>query len=153
MEVYKRSVWTMVKGLILAPLAAVGLYFVVSIFTNSLLLLYGISLAAFVLLLLSALFGDNVRFELDANGILRYYKMGRLKSTHNIPQCSVGYRRKSDSGFLATHDIQLQIADPVNGNEVSIDCSGIGPGNFERMFERLQQYSGVQPGVLTASPH
>jgi hypothetical protein len=139
----------MVKGLVIAPCSAFVLYLVVSAFIQNAVILYGVPLLVFVILIYSALFGENIRFEVDG-GELRYYKRGKLKNSFQLAGCRVGYRRKSETGLLASHDISLQIIQTENGEETFIDCSPIGPRQFERMYALMKSKTPEEPEVLRA---
>ena len=147
MKTYRRSLWILFKGLLMAPCAAVLLYFILNIFTTSKLILYGIPSLAFLLLLYIVIFSENIRFELDDTGILRYFKRGKLKKTYVLEEYLFGYRSRSDS---TSTDVTLNILHIESNTEESIDCSPIGPRQFSDMYDRVKSYTKEEPEVLKA---
>ncbi|MDR2528730.1 MAG: hypothetical protein LBD04_06925 [Synergistaceae bacterium] len=151
MQVYKRSLWVMVKGLIYAPPSGFVVYIAARFFTDNDAIAGGLGVLMFLSLAYLSVFSENVYFELEQNGVFRYYKRGKLQSAHDVKKCQVGYRRKSSSSFLSTDDIQLDIQE--EGKEkVTIDCSPIGETRFYKLFEKLDEMSLNSPEVLSAKP-
>ena len=150
MVVYRRSLWVMFKGILMAPCSAVLIFFFLSLLNvRNNLLLFGIPGLIFLALLNMALFGENIRFELEQDGTLRYYRKGRLRSTFVLENCLLGYSSKSDG---SDHDITLRIFDTESGGEESIDCSPIGRRRFADMYEAMKAFTKEEPEVLKASP-
>lgn len=153
MQVFKRKLWQMVKGLILAPFGAVLVYIIGGFFTENMTLLGAVAAAVFLLLVYMAIFSENIRFELEDSGTLRYYKKGSLKHEFDLSNCAAGYRRKSERGLLGSHDITLEIADLSTGQEFFLDCSPLGLGGFERMFAGIESHTPKQEeNILRAKP-
>ena len=151
-QVYKRTVYGMIKGLVTAPFSGLVVYIVARwLFTDSDLWAGGAAVLTFLALLYIVVFSENVYFELAPNGTFRYYKRGKLQSSHNIPKCAVGYRRESTTGFMGTDDITLWIQEEGK-EEVDIDCSPLGASRFDKMFGELETFSQNKPEVLTAAP-
>lgn len=152
MQVYKRSLWVMVKGLILAVFAGFAGYFITGFFTQDLRLIYGIPAALFLILTWLALVSENIRFELEPGGQLRYFKRGRLKHSCQLKNCGAGYRQRSENGIFGSHDITLNLVDMETAQQTSLDCSPLGPSRFERMFRAIEGHTATQPEVLRAEP-
>lgn len=148
MQIYKRSIWGMLKGLIAAPVTTVLVFFVLNYFSNSVLLVLGIPALILVILLYITLFSERIRFELEESGELRYYKNGRLKEQLFLPDCQAGYYRKSNSG---EHDISLKLLNQTTGREIGIDCSPLGLRRFEELYAQIKSATTEEPEVLQAT--
>ena len=131
----------------MAPCAAVVAYIGLNIFISDPLFLLGIPTLVFLMLLYLAIFSENIHFELDDEGTLRYYKRGKLKNTYNLESCLVGYHSKSDG---TSTDISLHIHDMRNSLEEIIDCSPIGERQFQDMYAKLKGFTKEEPEVLKA---
>jgi len=147
MRIYKRSLWVMFKGLIMAPCAAAVVFFVLNFFVQDYLILFGIPGLIFLVLIYLAVISENIRFELDDLGKLRYYKKGRLKKEYVLAEYLLGFNSRSDG---TTTDITLLIINIKNGAEEHIDCSPIGERKFSDMYARVKKYTKEQPEVLKA---
>ena len=147
MQVYKRSLWVMLKGLLMAPCTAVLVFFVLNMFVGNSLILYGVPVLVFIVLIYMALFSENIRFELDGDGTMRYFKKGKLKKTYKLEEYLLGYHSKSDG---TGHDISLRILHVESGEEESIDCSPIGARRFSDMYSSLKAHTNEEPEVLKA---
>ena len=137
----------MIKGLLMAPCAAVVAFIGLNIFISDPLFLLGIPALIFLALLYMAIFSENIHFELEDDGILRYYKRSKLKNTYNLETCLVGYHSKSDG---TSTDIAMHIHDMLNDTEEIIDCSPIGEKQFQNMYARLKGHTKEEPEVLRA---
>lgn len=151
MQVYNRSLWVMLKGIVSAPCAGLIVLFAASFFINDTRIVYGISIFVCLLILFISVFSENIRLELDKDGELRYYKGGKLRNSYTLEHCAVGYYRESDTGILASHDIKLHILDIASGEEWDIDCSPLGLLNFNNMFAEIKQYT-EEPEILRTRP-
>ena len=145
MQVYKRSLWVMFKGLLMAPCSAVLVFCILNMFVENEYILYGVPVLIFLVLLNMALFSENIRFEVDPDGTMRYYQKGKLKNTYKMEECLVGFHSKSDS---TSADITLHILHVESGEEEDIDCSPIGPRRFADMYENLKALTKEEPEVL-----
>lgn len=151
MFVYKRSLWVMIKGLIMAPFAGVVAVIILGFFVTNPLILYGVPVLASLVLVYMALFSENIRFELDRDGQLRYFKRGRLLHQFALAECAAGYHRRSEGGFPPTHDITLQMIRLSDGEETAIDCSPIGLRRFEELYTEIKAHTGGEPEVMRAT--
>jgi len=147
MQVYKRSLWVMFKGVLMAPCAAVVVFFILNMFVGNNLILFGVPVVVFFVFMNMALFSENIRFELDPDGTVRYYQKGRLKNTYKMEECVVGYHSRSDG---SSHDIKLNILNVESGAEESIDCSPLGQRCFANLYENLKMHTNEEPEVLKA---
>ena len=147
MKVYKRSLWVMVKGLLMAPCAAAIACFFLSMFVENALVLMGVPALIFLALIYMAIFSENIRFELEDNGTLRYFQKGKLKKTYKLEEYLFGYHKKSDS---MTSDITMNIMHVESGAEESVDCSPLGASRFASMYEEIKLYMAGEPEVLRA---
>jgi hypothetical protein len=129
----------MVKSIVQAPLSGVLVFFITQIFLPVPVCLI-LGLAAAGILLYMAFFSENIFFELEDDGVFRYFKRGRPENTFDLKNCRIGYYRKSESGFSGNHDINLRILDG-EGNEASIDAAPLGVTGFYEMFEEMQKFA------------
>jgi hypothetical protein len=128
-------------------------YIILGFFLRNSLVQSILSLVPVAALLYMAIFSENIYFELEEDGILRYYKGKVLQKTFDIKQCHVGYFRKSDRSFPPSHDIRLKIFDPSQGEEeINIDCSPLGVNSFDEMYRTLDGLSANEPEELSAEP-
>jgi hypothetical protein len=99
MKEYRRSFFSLIKGIIIAPFgglaAAIVLHFFLSIFIS-----YIVGGAITAILLYMAIFSENIRFELDGDGTFRYFKKGALRNTFNLPEYRIGYYAKTEAGVF-----------------------------------------------------
>jgi hypothetical protein len=155
MKSYKRTLFELIKGIVIAPFCALGVYVVVSVFIDfidfpgSPLVVLGIPILVLLALWYMAIFGGNIRFELDEDGTFREYKGWMLKKTFELKNCRIGYRRSSSSGFLNSHDITLLIAD-AGDKETAIDCGPLGIKQFQKMFKEMEQFAIRDESILSA---
>jgi len=154
MQVYKRTQFNLIKGIIIAPVTGVVFHFIAQMFIPDIIICSLIGLAAAGALLYIALFGENIYFELDNDGAFRYYKWGKPEQTFTLGQCRVSYRRKNESGFFGSYDIKLKIRDDKTA-ETIIDASALGGDQFTEMFAKMEKYAikdePVKPGTAGES--
>jgi hypothetical protein len=149
MKVYKRTFFSMIKGIIIAPFGGILVYFLAQIFLSvAICAVLGVVVAA--ALLYMAIFSENIYFELDDNGAFRYYKKGALKETFELAKCGVGYYRKTEWGLFGSNDIDLKILD-AEGNETRIEAGPLGTGQFEDMFGEMEKHTVRNIEVLAAA--
>ena len=152
MKTYKRALKTMLMGIISAPFSAVVVVIVGGFFTENISLLIAIGIALCMVILCITIFGENISFTISPEGELAYYKRGKLIERYDIPNCQVGYYRKTTDA--TDHDISLRIL-PHGKDEmdtVYIDASPLGLRRFERMFAELERHTMSKPEVLSAKP-
>jgi hypothetical protein len=150
MKVYKRTVFSLLVSIIIAPFGGLAAWFIVGIFIKIAAVYYAAGILAFAALLYMAIFSENVYVELDDDGNFRYYKRAALLEEYKISECRVGYRRKSDRSFPVSHDIKLQIIDK-NEEEHFIDCSPLGLTQFTELFDELKKLAKEEVEVLSAN--
>jgi hypothetical protein len=150
MEVYKRTVFSMIKGIIISPLSGILVFLLAQILPIPVPLcaLAGIVVAA--LLLYMAVFSENIYFELEDDGTFRYFNKGTLKNTFELSKCSIGYHRKTEWGIFGSNNIDLKILD-AEGKETGIEAGPLGTGQFEDMFEEMEKYAIKDVEVLEAA--
>lgn len=152
MQTFKRSAWSWIKSILLAPFAALGIFFVVifalqffSLGEMDVYLVVGLPALALLIGLYMAFFSENIKFEIEPEGECRYYKAGKLKKKWDLKRCTVGYRHKTTtSRGSTTHDIDFKIRDEA-GAEESVDCSALGPTRFQAMFALMESYNPPAP--------
>ena len=148
MQVYKRTMFSMIKGIIIAPFTGL-LVFILAQLLLPVPVCIILGLAAAGTLVYMALISENIYFELDDNGAFRYYQKGSLKNTFDLGTCRIGYKRKTEWGFLGNNDIKLQIIDGAN-EEIFIDSGPLGTTQFHAMFERMEKYAIPDTETLKA---
>ena len=142
----------MLMGIVSAPFSAVVVIIVGGFFIENTTLLLSIGIALSVIILCITIFGENISFTLSPEGELTYYKRGKLVDRYDIPNCQIGYYRKTTDA--TDHDISLHIL-PFNKGEmdtVYIDASPLGLRRFEKMFAELENHAAGKPEVLSAKP-
>lgn len=150
MQEYKRSLWIMLKDLIVAPLSAAVAAIVLNFFVSDLRIVLGVAALVLLALLYMALISENIRFSLHSEGRLEYYKRGRLRHSFDLTRCLAGYHRRSDAGLLGSHNITLEIVSLENGEESHIDCSPLGLSRFESLYEAVKRHTPEEAEVLRA---
>jgi len=139
--VYKRSFFSLLKGIIGAPFAGVLAGIIAGFFfPDNTTLLLGIGLVVMALILLTTIFSENIRLEIDDNE-LRYYKRGKLRETYTLNQITVGYRTRVESGVMGNEDLTLRIFVASDEREASIDCSPLGVRRFYKLFAYLEEHT------------
>jgi hypothetical protein len=123
---------------------------IIRIFTRSALLGLGVPALLTIALLYIAIFSEDVFFELEPDGLFRYYKRRILQHTFDHKNCSIAYRRKSEGGFPPTNDITLTIMDTMGeGGEVSFDCGPLGLNRFTEMWREMGNFAIKDTEVLS----
>jgi hypothetical protein len=149
MKVYKRTIFSMVRGIIISPFTGILVFVLAQIFLSiPLSAAAGIGTAA--VLLYIAVFSENIHFELEDNGTFRYFQKGALKHTFKLSECRVGYYRRTEWGILGNNDISLKILDD-EGDETNIEAGPLGTGQFEDMFEEMEKHAIQNIEVLEAA--
>ncbi|MCL2654528.1 MAG: hypothetical protein FWD65_02350 [Coriobacteriia bacterium] len=149
---YRRTIWQLIKSLLIAPLVtfAVGMLFlwVLQFYNPTWFFVLGVIVIAAIFfgLLYSAIFGENLRFELSDDGTFSYYKGRKLKKSYDLTTSDLGYHQvKSANG--ATRRLSLRITDKEGRPDI-VECEPIGSKQFDEMFKEMQKYSKVEPERL-----
>ena len=148
MRIYKRSLFSLVKGLIITPCTGVLVFIIAQIFIPpwpSAVL--GVLAAA--ALLYMTVFSEDIYFELDDDGAFRYFKRRREQCAFALPSCRTGYQRKTEWGLFGNNDIKLKILD-AEGEETEIDASPLGTSRFDEMFAAMEQFAIRDVETITA---
>lgn len=140
--VYKRNVFGLVKSLLYAVGGGLGVGVIAWVICSVLSLseqtsfIIAIVLGVLVLvgMVLSAIFSENIAFEIYPDGKMRYLQKGKLKKEYNIAECQFGY--KQVSGRNTATNITLDIGLP-DGEVEHIDVSPLGTMKFFKMYEHL----------------
>jgi hypothetical protein len=139
LKTYKRTVFSIIQGLILTPFGGFAVFIIGNIFLPAwLCVILGIAAAAF--LAYTTILEENIYFELDEDGTFRFFNRGRLKNTFELSKYSVGYHRKTEWGFLGNNNIRLKLLS-VDGEETEIDAGPLGTARFNAMFAEMEKYS------------
>jgi hypothetical protein len=150
MKTYKRSLFELGKGIVIALFTGAAAYVVTGLFTGSALFCFGIPALVTLSLLYITVLSEDIYFELEPDGLFRYYKRRILQNTFNLKHCYVTYRRKSEGGFPPTHDITLTIVDIAEGGETGLDCGPLGLDQFNEMFAEMENFTMKDTAVLSA---
>jgi hypothetical protein len=123
-------------------------------FTSNAIIGLGIPALVALGILYITVFSEDIYFEIEPDGVFRYYKRRVLQNTFNLKTCYIWYRRKSETGFPPTHDITLKVLDTsiedAEEGEVGIDCSSLGPNQFDEMFAAMEEFALKDKTVLSA---
>ena len=112
-------------------------------------LLIGVTVLFFLSFLYSAIFGDNIRFEIEPNlSEMRYIKKGKLKKVYNLEKCAVGYSIRKRG--MSVEYIRLKIQDEDGAEEI-IDCEPLGETQFMAMVELMESTSKSIEEALPAT--
>jgi len=150
--IYKRTTWHFIKSILLAPLApiAVGLVllWLMQFFSN--IAMYIVTIAVpiiiFAFMIYNAIWGDNIRFEITAEGRCDYYQNNKLRHSHDLTVCELSYFKVQDAnGGVQT--LRLRITDQ-EGTTTKLECEPIGKRQFEAMFRQMQSFSTFVPEKL-----
>ncbi|MDR2552141.1 MAG: hypothetical protein LBD31_03105 [Treponema sp.] len=139
MKVFRRTWFSMIRGLIIAPFGGLAIFM-----AGQLLLpvpvcaVLGIGAAA--ILAYWAIFSENIHFEVDDDGMFRYYKRGKVQNTFELPHYKIGYYRKTEWGILGDNRIDLKLYDE-QGEQTEIEAGPLGTSQFTEMFETMEKYA------------
>jgi hypothetical protein len=154
MKTYKRSRFELGKGIVIAFFTGAAAYIITGIFTGSAFFNLGISSLITLSILYITVFSEDIHFELEPDGLFRYYKRRILQNTFNLKNCYITYHRKSEGGFPPTHDITLTIVDTAvdtaDGGETGLDCGPLGLDQFNEMFGEMENFALKDTAVLSA---
>jgi hypothetical protein len=150
MKTYKRTLFELGKGIVIAFFTGAVVYIIVGLFTGSALFGLGIPVLITLAILYITVFSEDIYFELEPDGLFRCYKRRILRNTFDLKSCYITYHRKSESGFPPTHDITLTIVDTALGGEAGLDCSPLGLSQFNEMFAEMENFTIKDTAVLSA---
>ena len=151
MQVYKRTWFSMVKGIVIAPFGGLLVFFLgqvlLPLWVCAILGLVVVGAVVYI-----AIISENIYFELDDNGAFRYYQKGVMRNSFELSTCRIGYNRKTEGGILGNNDIRLQIIDEKDekNEETFIDSGPLGIDQFDEMFVAMQKYAIQEAEVLNA---
>jgi hypothetical protein len=149
MKIYKRTLFSLIKGIVIAPLSGILVFILAQIFLSvPLCAVLGIATAG--ALLYMTVFSENIYFELGDSGTFRYFKKGTLKNTFDLSKCRIGYYRRTEWGIFGNNDIDLKILD-AEGKETGIEAGPLGTAQFEDMFEEMEKFTVNDIEVLDAA--
>jgi len=137
LQVYKRSMFSMIKGIVGAPFAGIVAIIIVSFFVDNQVILAVIGVATAVAVLFVTLVSEDIRVEVDERE-LRYFKRSKLSESFPLANLGVGYRTKVERGLLGNEDLTLKLLLLDTGEERALDCSALGAGRFYKLFETLE---------------
>jgi len=138
LQIYKRTVFSMIKGIIGAPFAGVVAVIIASFFNLNDLVLAVIGVVAAIAVLYVTLVTEDIRVEVDARE-LRYFKRNKLREAYPLSNLGVGYRTRVERGLFGNEDLTLKLLLLDSGEEKSLDCSSLGTTRFYKLFETLEE--------------
>jgi hypothetical protein len=151
MQIYKRTVFSVIRGVIIAPFTGLAVFVVGQFFLPRLLGLLGlVGLIVALAVLYVTVFSENIRFELDSDGKFRYYKMGKLKNEFKLQGYGIGYRSKTERGLLGSSYINLKLQDE-HGELTEIDAGPLGNTQFHKMFEEMEKFTATDAETLSVN--
>ena len=137
-QTFGRGIMSLVWSLILAVGGGVFLWFVISIFTENSLIIYGISGGLFAIMTYMAIFSENIKFEITGSNF-KYYKRAKLVNDLDLKEYTSGYRQKSSDGSV--DDITLTLVNKKTEEVIQIDATPIGSRKFFEMYELIDVYA------------
>lgn len=138
MLVFKRGLFSLIKSILIALVAPVILYFIILIFTDNVGILYGVSGIAFIFLIVSAIFSENIKFEIEGEQF-RYYLRNKIKTDINLKDYSCGYHSRTTDG--SADDLTLYLVNLKTNEESNIDCTALGIRKFHKMYAEIERLS------------
>ncbi|MDR0449827.1 MAG: hypothetical protein LBH26_01005 [Treponema sp.] len=152
MKTYKRSLFELVKGIVIGLVTGIAAHIVLGLFFRNVILVTGVPILIAAAILYITFFSEDIYFELEPEGVFRYYKRRILQNTFNLKNCYIWYHRKSESGFPPTHDITLKMLDSgAEDGEIQIDCSPLGLARFDEMYNEMEEFALKDKTVLSAA--
>jgi hypothetical protein len=138
----------MIKGLITVPFGGLFVFIVAQIILPvPICVILGVAAAAAIAYV--TVFSEDIHFELDDDGTLRYFKRSSLQNAYELSKYRIGYHRKTEWGILGNNTIRLKFVD-TNGQESEIDAGPLGTTQFDEMFAAMEQYAIQDTEKLTA---
>jgi hypothetical protein len=150
MRTYKRSPFELCKGIVIALVTGSAAYIITGLFTRGALFGLGIPILLTLAILYITVSSEDIYFELEPEGLFRYYKRRVLQNTFTLTNCYISYHRRSEGGFPPTHDITLNIVDTATGEETGLDCGPLGVNQFNEMFGEMENFTIKDTAVLSA---
>jgi hypothetical protein len=148
MQTYKRSSFSLIRGIIISPFSGLLVFIVGQVFLPVWVsAILGVIVTGAIAYM--AIFSENIYCELDDNGAFRFFQKGSLKNSFELGKCRIGYRRKTEWGILGNNDITLQIIDDKN-EETFLDAGPLGTTRFDAMFAAMEKHAVRDAGFLSA---
>ena len=139
MKTYKRTLFSLIKGVILAPFTGLFIFIIAQILLPvPVCAVLGVAAAAIIVYI--SVFSENIYFELDDDGTFRYFKMGTLKNTIKLSDYRIGYYRKTERGIFGLNNIALKLFDSED-QETNIEAGPLGTTQFDKMFAEMEKFA------------
>ncbi|MFV0412913.1 MAG: hypothetical protein ACK5L3_06515 [Oscillospiraceae bacterium] len=165
MKVYRCTVWSILKGVILTPAAGAVVYFgvwaVVKYLNLSLgqaagYVQYGVPALVMLATFYVTLVNSMVSFRLLSDGRLQHRMVGITTGEYQLKGASLQYANQSPvSGNTTRHDLALVIREE-NGKQTVLDAGPLGAKKLGRMLadiQALQQtFEAEEPAALQPQP-
>lgn len=141
MQVYKTSHRKQIQNLFWYVVGGVFLYFVIHAFTSNLLFCIGVPLVIAGYPIYSALFSDNISFEITDNNHLIVKCRGKVTNDFKIDEIQVTFK------FITGSDEEfwLYVTDLNDAKKHSFDCELLGEACFRRLITDLGAYNPDRP--------
>ena len=146
--VYKRSIITMLVGIISAPVAGVLIWFLCGMFFDETGMV-GAIVGGLITLIFwyISIFSERIRLEIDKTH-LKYYKGKKLVHSYKLNQITIGYREKYTVGGFGSDTLDLKIYNVETRESDSIDCAPLGSSRFYKMYNKLSECTVIVENVL-----
>lgn len=88
-------------------------------------------------------FGEHIRVEVHDGGRMDFYRMGRLKKTLDLNNCSIRVSAGPGGKIspLSMRDFTVRFADRETGKSTKLDFAPLGREGFGQLQECLRAYS------------
>ena len=157
LRVFKPNLWSRIKTFGYAVIGGVFVAFIIYIFQSWVAdkigenlmegLVVGIPIAAAVIGLLFAIFGNRVRFEARGHSLYCYKGNEMTLQIDDLSQYIGGYSQHTRGGDVEKQVLYLHPVSGV-GESQEIDCAALSAGLFFQMFAYLQK-CGLQESIPT----
>ena len=146
--VYKRSIITMIVGMIAAPVTGVIIWFLCGLFFDETGVIGAIAGGLITLITwYISIFSERVRIEIDKMH-LSYFKGKKLVHRYKLDQITIGYREKYTVGGFGSDTLDLKIYNVETRESDSIDCAPLGSSRFYKMYNQLSECTVIVENVL-----
>ena len=147
MRVFRRGIFSLLWSLLLAVVGGPFLGFIISWFTEDMYIILIPAILVSLWLLYSAIFSENIRFEIDEDGMFRYIKRKKIEKELNLKEYYCGYRTKVSDG--TTDDLRLNLLKTDDSEDkFDIDCTPLGTSKFHKMFFLIEGYCAKSSNKL-----
>ncbi|MDR3313871.1 MAG: hypothetical protein LBS96_05370 [Oscillospiraceae bacterium] len=143
MKVFRRTIFSMIKGLAVAVFGAAAAAVILYAVTVNAALAGLVGVALLAVLLFIVIFSENIRVEVE-DGQLRYFQRGKLKTDLRLAEYAVRYVIRSSQG--STDAMNVYFTPLAGGDEIVIDFDPLGRKQFDALWALLEENcAGQEP--------